>query len=126
MAASLNDIYRAVGELTATMKAINEKVDGLGKDMSDSEHASATSRANVHRRLDEVVMRTTHLEADVQSVKTKIERVEEVTDDVTQLRTKAAGAGTLGRWLIRIGIAVVGLAGWAVGIYTTYSGKPPP
>ena len=126
MAASLNDIYRAVGELTGTVKAINEKVDSLGKDMSDSEHASATSRANVHRRLDEVVMRTTHLEADVQAVKVKIERVEEVTDDVTQLRTKAAGAGTLGRWLIRIGIAVVGLAGWAVGIYTTDSAKPPP
>jgi hypothetical protein len=124
--ASLNEIYKLVGELTSTTKAINDKVDDLKKDMGDSEVASATSRANVHRRLDEVVLRTTHLETDMLSVKNKVEGVEAVTEDVISLRQQALGAGTLGHWLIKIGITVVGFAGWAIGIYTYLTGRPPP
>ncbi|EHK56886.1 DUF1515 family protein [Allomesorhizobium alhagi] len=126
MAASLNEIYKMLGELTGTVKAINEKVDDLKSDMGESEAASATSRANVHRRLDEVVLRTTHLETDMLTVKNKVEGVEAVTVDVISLRQQALGAGTLGHWLIKIGIAVVGFAGWAIGIYTWITGRPPP
>ncbi|WP_353641303.1 DUF1515 family protein [Mesorhizobium sp. WSM2239] len=126
MAASLNEIYKMLGELTGTVRAINEKVDDLKNDMGESEVASATSRANVHRRLDEVVLRTTHLETDMLTVKNKVEGVEAVTEDVISLRQQALGAGTLGHWLIRIGIGVVTLAGWAIGIYTWMTGRPPP
>jgi hypothetical protein len=125
-AASLNEIYKMLGELTATSKAIDNKVDDLKKEMTASETASTTSRANVHRRLDEVVMRTTNLEADVSSVKHKVEEMESVTDDVVALRQQAAGAGTLGKGLIKVGIAVVAFAGWLIGIYTYLTGRPPP
>jgi hypothetical protein len=84
------------------------------------------SRVGIHRRLDEVVMRTTHLEADMSSVKSKTEAIQSVTDDVVALRSQAQGAGTLGRWLIRIGIGVVTAAGWLIGAYTYLTGKPPP
>ncbi len=60
------------------------------------------------------------------TVKAKVERVEGVSDDVVAMRQQAQGAGTLGRWLIKIGIAVVTIAGWAVGAYTYLTGRPPP
>lgn len=80
----------------------------------------------MHRRLDDLVMRTTHLESDMSSTKHKLDRMEKVTVQVTTLRTKAQGAGTLGRWLIRLGIGIVTLAGWLIGAYTWMTGRPPP
>jgi hypothetical protein len=71
-------------------------------------------------------MRTTHLEADMSSVKVKTEAIQSVTDDVVTLRRQAQGAGTLGRWLIRIGIGVVTAAGWLIGAFTYLTRRPPP
>lgn len=126
MAASLNEIYGRLGELTGGVKAINEKVDSLGERLTASERVSAESRANMHRRLDDLVLRTTHLESDMSATKGTIDKMEQVTVEVTTLRTKAEGAGTLGRWLIRLGIGIVTLAGWMVGVYTYITGRPPP
>ena len=125
-AANLTDIYKMLGELTGSVRALNDKVDDLKRDMSSSEEASASSRANVHRRLDEAVTRIGHLETEVSVVKGKVEGIEPVTDDVKALRQQAHGAGTLGRWLIRVGIGVVTAAGWVMGLYTWLTGRPPP
>jgi hypothetical protein len=84
------------------------------------------SRAGLHRRLDELVMRTTHLETDMLSIKNKVDAHEKVTVEVTTLRTKAEGAGTVGKWLLRAGIAIVTFVGWLVGAYTWFTGRPPP
>ncbi|WP_353644249.1 DUF1515 family protein [Mesorhizobium sp. WSM2239] len=124
--AGLNDIYRLLGELTATVKAVNEKVDDLKEDIAVSEESSTKSRANMHRRLDEVVLRTNNIETNLTGVKSKVESVSEITDDVKAMKNKAEGAGTLGHWLIKIGIGVVSLAGWVIGLYTYITGRPPP
>lgn len=84
------------------------------------------SRAVLHRRVDDAVMRLTHLESDVGSMKSRVEATERVTVEVTTLRTKAEGAGTVGRWLLRAGIAIVSFAGWLLGLYTWLTGRPPP
>ncbi|MCR5859737.1 DUF1515 domain-containing protein [Mesorhizobium sp. J428] len=133
MPASLNDIYRALGELTATIKAVNDKVDRISGEMTASEANANASRANVHRRLDEAATRTANLETDMAGVKTDMAGVKKVvtdiqavTDDVVAMRQKAAGAGTLGHWLIKIGIGVVAFAGWLVSLYTWITGRPPP
>lgn len=98
------------------------KLDGI-EDRLDRQDES---RAKLHKRMDEIVMRTTHLESDVSSVKSKVDDMEKVTIEVSTLRNRAEGAGTLGRWLIRIGIGVVTLAGWIIGAYTYVTGRPPP
>jgi hypothetical protein len=56
-----------------------------------------TSRAGVHRRLDDLLQRTTHLDGEVSSTKAKVEDMEKVIVEVTTLRSKAQGAGTLGK-----------------------------
>jgi len=75
--------------------------------------------------MDDQILRMTHMEADVAPLKHKVEGMEKVTVEVTTLRTKAEGAGTLGRWLISIGIALVTFAAWIVGAYTWLMGRPP-
>jgi hypothetical protein len=60
------------------------------------------------------------------SIKNKVDAHEKVTVEVTTLRTRAEGAGTAGRWLLRAGIAIVTFAGWLVGAYTWMTGRPPP
>jgi len=109
------NIERALGVVIGKLDSIEVR---LGK--------QDESRAALHRRMDDLVMRTTHLETDLLSVKNQVKGVEQVTDDVKVLRQQAQGAGTLGQWLIRFGFAVVGVAGWLVGLYTWFTGRPPP
>lgn len=112
---SQSSVERTLGILLGKLEGIEDRLERADE-----------SRAGIHRRLDEVVMRTTHLEADVSAVKKKTEAIQSVTDDVVTLRSQAQGAGTLGRWLIRIGIGVVTAAGWLLGAYTYLTGRPPP
>lgn len=105
-----------------TLGIILGKIEGIEDRMERAE----TSRAGVHRRLDDLVQRTTHLEGEVGSMKAKVEKMEKVTVEVTTLRSAAWGAGTLGRWLIKVGIGVVTVAGWMIGVYTWLTGRPPP
>ncbi|ODT13498.1 MAG: hypothetical protein ABS35_37710 [Kaistia sp. SCN 65-12] len=104
-----------------TLGIILGKLEGMDERMEKAE----ASRAGVHRRLDDLLQRTTHLEGEVAATKDKVEGMEKVTVEVTTLRTKAQGAGTLGRWLIRAGIGIVTLAGWLLGVYTWLTGRPP-
>jgi chromosome segregation ATPase len=89
------------------------------------EHADE-SRSALHKEVNQLVLRTTQLESDIHSTKTKVEAVQKVTDDVKVLRDRAAGAGTAGTWLLRIGIAIITGAGWAAAAYTWLTGRPPP
>ncbi len=98
------------------------KIEGIEDRMERAE----SSRAGVHRRLDDLLQRTAHLEGEVASTKSKVEDMEKVTIEVTTLRTRAQGAGTLGRWLVRLGIGIVTVAGWLIGAYTWMTGRPPP
>jgi uncharacterized protein YfcZ (UPF0381/DUF406 family) len=125
-ATSLNDIYRSIGELTGAVKALGDKIeDNERRNVAAIDQANE-SRATVHKRLDDLVDRVGHVEADTADVKRKVEAVEKVTIEVTTLRAKAEGAGTLGRWLLVIGGGVLSAAGWVIGAYTYLTGRPPP
>ncbi|MCC5777835.1 DUF1515 family protein [Nitratireductor sp. B36] len=108
-------VERTLGQILGELKGIDDRL----KRADDS-------RAVVHRRLDEVSNRLSQLEGEAETTKAKVDQMQAVTDDVVKLRTQAQGAGTVGRWLIRIGIGVVTLAGWIIGAYTWLTGRPPP
>lgn len=104
-----------LGTLKGHLEAILDRMDRADE-----------SRAGVHRRLDEFAQRLTRVESDVTSVKHSHASLQTVTDDVVRLRTQAQGAGTAGRWLIKVGIGIVGAAGWLLSVYTWLTGRPPP
>lgn len=106
---------RALGIVIGKLEAIDDRLTHQDE-----------SRAILHKRLDDLVLRTTHLESDVSSITTKVQGMEKVTVEMTTLRTKAEGAGTVGRWLLRVGIGIVGFVGWVFGLYTWLTGRPPP
>lgn len=110
-----SNVERTLGILLAKVDGINERL----------ERADA-SRQHIHERLDQLVIRTTHLESEVSNTKDSVDAMKGVTDDVVKLRQRVEGAGTMGRWLLRLAVASVGLAGWLLGIYTWLTGRPPP
>jgi hypothetical protein len=123
---SLNDIYKSVGELTGAVKSLGEKIEA-------NEHRNVTaiaeankSRAEVHRRLDDLVDRTSRLEGDTAIMAKTVAGVQAVTDDVKAMRERARGAGTLGQWLIKFGGWLLGAAATVVSFYTYLTGRPPP
>lgn len=126
MAASLNDIYKNLGELTTAVKGLAEKIDGNERRNSEAIRKADQSRANVHRRLDDISDRTAHLEYQVGEMTGRVGQMQKVTDGVKELHQRAQGAGTLGQWAIKIGIGVVMVIGWAVAGYTWLTGRPPP
>ena len=119
-------IERALGELVGEMKGLNKQVSQVQADLKESDEKSAESRSRVYIRLDENNTRISHLESSLTRLTGEVRDVRAVTDDVKQLRQQAQGAGTLGHWLIRIGIAVLAIAGWLVSAYTWVTGRPPP
>lgn len=110
-----SSVERTLGILLGKVEGIEDRLDRADE-----------SRAGIHKSLDEVVMRTTHLETDVLAVKNKTDAIQTVTDDVKQLRQRAQGAGSMGHWLIKVGIGVVTAAGWIMALYTWATGRPPP
>jgi predicted RNase H-like nuclease (RuvC/YqgF family) len=123
---SLNEIYRAIGALTEAVEGLKDQIGANEKRNEEAIRSANESRANVHRRLDALVERTTDLETSMSNVKKTIEEVEAVTVEVTTLRTKAQGAGTLGYWLLRAGTVILsGAAGFGAA-YTWLTGRPPP
>lgn len=126
MAASLNDIYKSLGDLNATVKGLAEKIDANERRNLEAIRRSDESRANVHRRLDDLSDKAAHMETQMSDVKKRVGEMQDVTDGVKELHQRAQGAGTLGQWAIKIGIGVVMVIGWAVGAYTYLTGRPPP
>ncbi|MBG21177.1 MAG: hypothetical protein CML31_14695 [Rhizobiales bacterium] len=98
------------------------KLEGIGERLDRQD----ASRAVLHTRVDELVERTVKIENEFHATKEKIEAMEQVTVEVKTLRTKAEGAGTLGRWLIGLGGWVISAAVALVGFYTWLTGRPPP
>jgi len=123
---SLTDIYQQVGELIGSMKGLNSKVDDLKTVAAESEAKSADYRQGVRDELGKLVLRTTHLEVDMNSVKDSIIKMRGVTDGVEKMRERALGAGTAGAIVIRIGVGVVAAVGWVAWLYTYLTGRPPP
>ena len=126
MPASLNAIYESVGGLTEAVRSLGDKIEANEKRNVSAIIDANTSRKDVHRRLDDIVDRTSHLENGTAEIKRKVEAMEEVTVEVTTLRHKAQGAGTLGHWLLWIGGGVLTVGGWAAAAYALVTGRPPP
>ncbi|WP_339760683.1 DUF1515 family protein [uncultured Hoeflea sp.] len=131
--ASLNDIYRSIGELTGAVKALGDTIESNEKRNVTAIAEANKSRANVHKRLDEITAtaadlttRTSHLESGIASLTSEVGDMRKVTDDVKVMREQARGAGTLGHWLIKFGGWVLGAAATLVSVYTWITGRPPP
>lgn len=112
----------AAGSIERQLGILIGKLEGI----EDRLERADESRAGLHKSQNEIVIRITHLESDVLAVKNKADKIENVTDDVTKMRQQAQGAGTAGQWLLKAGVGILGFAGWAFGIYTWLTGRPPP
>lgn len=124
--ASLNDIYRSVGELTGTVKALDGKVDEIKRVAAESEAKSATYRQGVREELAHIVTRTTFLETDLHAVKLKVEEQATITEEVKTARDRVIFAGTLGRVLWSVGKALLAAAAGAAAVYYQMTGRAPP
>jgi outer membrane murein-binding lipoprotein Lpp len=126
MTTSLNQIYRSIGELTAVVRTLGEKIEANeNRNVAAIEQANQ-SRAIVHNRLDELFDRTTRLESATSTVQETVAEMEKVTIEVTAMRAQAQGAGTLGRALLAIGGWVISAAVSIAAFYTWLTGRPPP
>ena len=127
------DINRALGVLIGKVDEIGKQLAATRQDMTESENKSDESRGNMHRRLDSVQseihglkMTSASQAAAIDDLKESVSEMQTVTDDVKTMRQQAQGAGTLGQWLIKIGVGVLALAGWLAAAYTQLTGRPPP
>lgn len=127
------DINRALGVLIGKVDEIGKQLAETRQDMTASEKKSDESRGNMHRRLDsvrtemhELKMTTASQAVAIDDLKVSVAEMQTVTDDVKTMRQQAQGAGTLGKWLIKIGVAVIAAAGWMATAYTYLTGRPPP
>ena len=107
---NMNELNRTLGIELGKIDFLIKEVKDIRDDMTDSEGKSDTSRASIHRRLDEVVQRTGSLEGKMTGVEASLADVKQVTDDVTRWRLMGLGA-----------LGITGLAAGSIGaFFATY------
>lgn len=104
----LNSIERLLGTVVDEMKAASES----RKKVYEVQEAAAKDLIHITHRLENV-------EREILSIRP-------TSEEYRQMRDRVAGAGTLGTWLWKIGLAVVSIAGWIAAAYTWLTGRPPP
>lgn len=110
-----SNIERSLGIVVGKLEGIERRLERQDE-----------SRAVLHQRLDQLVIRTTHLESDMTSMKARTDDFQTVSDSVRNMTAQAQGAGTLGRWLLKIGGWLISAAAGAASAYYTLTGRPPP
>jgi len=110
-----DNVDRALGVVIGKLEGIEDRLERQDR-----------SRAALHACVDQLASQTAHLESDLTAIKSKVDGMEKVTVEVTTLRIRAQGAGTAGRWPLKIAIAIVTAAGWALRAYTWLTGRPAP
>jgi hypothetical protein len=91
-AASLNEIYKAIGALTEAVKNVDRRLEDFEKEQAANAVQANTHRATLHKRMDEIVDRTGKLEGQMSSAQKDIGKVKEVTDKVTMWEQRGIGA----------------------------------
>lgn len=96
---------RLIGQLVADIRSLQDAVRRVEKAVERSDVKSDNSRANMHRRIDELVDRTAALETDVREVKSDTGEMKPVTDKVRNWEKMGIGA-----------LGMVGIGGVALGV----------
>lgn len=116
----------ALGELTGEFKALNRRIDELRGDHHRSEENAATARKGMYDSITKSGERIATLEHTVAGLQSDVKDMSAVTDKVKSMTEQARGAGTLGRWLISAGGWILSGAVTLAGLYTWWTGRPPP
>jgi chromosome segregation ATPase len=102
---SLNDIYRAIGTLSAQVEGLRRDIDASERRAGAENREADEKRAQVHRRMDDLVNEVGDIKTDIATITTQVTDSKKVTDEVK--KWKLMGLGALG---------VVGIAGTALGV----------
>lgn len=116
---NLNQVYEAIGALTA-------EVRGLRRDVQEDRKTASNYRAGVRKDIGDLVMRITHVEADMETVKRRSDEFQQASDTVKNMTAQAQGAGTLGHWLLKAGGWLLSAAAGAAAMWYQITGRPPP
>jgi hypothetical protein len=98
-------VHQTLGQLLEAVKNLGGEVHSIRQDMRRSEEKSDSSRAVMHKRVDDLVDRVAGVETLVDRTQTDIKDMKPVTEDVK--KWKLMGMGALG---------VVGVGGVALGV----------
>lgn len=91
-AASNNDLYRAIGILTATVEGLRRDIDASERRAGAENRQTDGKRAIVHRRMDELIGEVGSIETDIATIKDDVTDAKAVTDDVKKWKLVEIGA----------------------------------
>lgn len=103
--ASNQEIFRAIGELTADVKGLRRDFQAGETRAVESNRRADEHRAAVHKRVDDLVGEIGDLNTRVATMESTVSDSKSVTDDVKRWRLMGLGA-----------LGVVGIAGTALGV----------
>jgi hypothetical protein len=103
-ATSLNDIYRAIGTLSAQVEGLRRDIDASERRAGAENREADEKRAQVHRRMDDLVNEVGDIKTDIATITDQVKDSKKVTDQVKQWRAMGLG-----------GLGVVGIACTALG-----------
>lgn len=121
MTASNNEIYRAIGQLTAEVTSLRRDIQEDAQNAVDTAKRADDHRAVIHKRMDEIITRTGKLEGQMEAATETLGEVKDVTDQVT--RWRLAGLGALGVTGIAASAVTALITAYWQDILRVFSGK---
>lgn len=104
-----HSLYHQLGEIAASIRSLQESIKRVEDAAQRSEDKSDTSRAVVHKRMDDLVTHVGRLESSLETATDDISQMKPVTEDVQRWKLMGIGAlGVVGIGGVSIGAAIAG------------------
>lgn len=111
------------------LAVVETKLDTIIKQLGEFAKDQATageSRKRQYESQEKMSREMLDISYRLQTVEKQVEAFAPTSREYEQMRDRAIGAGTLGRWLWRIGGLLISAAAGAAAAWTTLTGRPPP
>lgn len=111
--ASNQEIFRAIGELTESVKGLRRDVQAGETRSVETARRADEHRSAMHKRVDDMVAEFGSLESRMASMESTVAESKMITDDVRKWRLMGMGAlGVVGIGGTALGVALAGALDW--------------
>lgn len=109
-------------EVETRLETIVSKLSEIAADLK----AASESRKKVYDNQESLSKQMVGLDWRIQTLEKEVAAFAPTSREYERFRERAIGAGTLGRWLWRLGGLLISAAAGAAAAWTTLTGRPPP
>lgn len=115
-----------LGERLASLEAKLDAQQSTLAALTRQDEEASRGRSRIYEGIEQIRLTLVTVNHRLDGLEATDRSISPTITEIRQLRERAVGAGTLGRWLWALGATLIGVAGWLAAAWTWMTGRPPP